>query len=104
MSGEIEVEVSGGKKHAIHAGDIVFLEDLQGKGHITRILSPVTNIFIRVADGFDVVRLVARRSLTGQALQAKAAWRVSASRFPIGANAGFPILWCSRWSGSSSSS
>jgi quercetin dioxygenase-like cupin family protein len=55
MSGEIEVEVSGGKKHAIHAGDIVFLEDLQGKGHITRILTPVTNIFIRVADGFDVV-------------------------------------------------
>jgi hypothetical protein len=55
-SGEIEVEVSDGKKHAIHAGDIVFLEDLQGKGHITRILSPVTNIFIRVADGFDVVK------------------------------------------------
>jgi uncharacterized cupin superfamily protein len=55
LSGEIEVEVSDGKKHAIHAGDIVFLEDLQGKGHITRILSPVNNIFIRVADGFDVV-------------------------------------------------
>jgi hypothetical protein len=55
-SGEIEVEVSDGKKHAIHAGDIVFLEDLQGKGHITRILSPVTNIFIRVPDGFDVVK------------------------------------------------
>jgi uncharacterized cupin superfamily protein len=55
LSGEIEVEVSGGKKHAIHTGDIVFLEDLQGKGHITRILTPVTNIFIRVADGFDVV-------------------------------------------------
>lgn len=56
MSGEIEVEVSDGQKHAIHAGDIVFLEDLQGKGHITRIKSPVTNIFIRVADGFDVVK------------------------------------------------
>jgi quercetin dioxygenase-like cupin family protein len=55
MSGEIEVEVSGGNKHAIHTGDIVFLEDLQGKGHITRILTPVTNLFIRVADGFDVV-------------------------------------------------
>jgi len=55
LSGEIEVEVSGGKKHAIHAGDLVFLEDLQGKGHITRILTPVTNVFIRVADGFDVV-------------------------------------------------
>jgi hypothetical protein len=56
MSGEIEVEVSNGKKQSIHAGDIVFLEDLQGKGHITRILSPVTNVFIRVADGFDVVK------------------------------------------------
>ena len=56
MSGEIEVEVSDGKKHAIHAGDIVFLEDLQGKGHITRILTPVTNIFIRVPDSFDVVK------------------------------------------------
>ena len=55
LSGEIEVEVSGGKKHAIHTGDIVFLEDLQGKGHITRILSPVNNVFLRVADGFDVV-------------------------------------------------
>jgi hypothetical protein len=55
MSGEIEVEVSNGVKHAIHTGDIVFLEDLQGKGHITRILTPVTNIFIRVADGFDIV-------------------------------------------------
>ncbi len=55
MSGEIEVEVSGGQKHHIHTGDIVFLEDLQGKGHITRILSPVTNLFIRVADGFDIV-------------------------------------------------
>jgi hypothetical protein len=56
MSGEIEVEVTDGKKHAIHAGDIVFLEDLKGKGHITRILSPVTNIFIRVPDSFDVVK------------------------------------------------
>lgn len=64
LSGEIEVEVSTGpsvdgvsqkKTHAIHPGDIVFLEDLQGKGHITRILSPVNNVFIRVADGFDVV-------------------------------------------------
>lgn len=55
LSGEIEVEVSGGKKHPIHTGDIVFLEDQQGKGHITRILTPVTNIFIRVPEGFDVV-------------------------------------------------
>jgi hypothetical protein len=25
------------------------------KGRITRILTPVTNLFIRMADGFDVV-------------------------------------------------
>ena len=56
MSGEIEVEVSDGTKHAIHAGDMVFLEDLTGKGHITRLLSPVTNIFIRVPDSFDIVK------------------------------------------------
>jgi hypothetical protein len=55
LSGEIEVEVSGGKRHAVHTGDIVFLEDLHGQGHITRIMSPVSNIFIRVADGFDIV-------------------------------------------------
>jgi hypothetical protein len=55
LSGEIEVEVSDGRKHAIHTGDIVFLEDLQGKGHITRILTPVTNIFLRVPDHFDIV-------------------------------------------------
>lgn len=55
LSGEIEVEVSGGKRHAIHPGDIVFLEDQTGKGHVTRILSPVNNVFVRVADGFDVV-------------------------------------------------
>jgi len=55
LSGEIEVEVSSGKKHAIHPGDIVFLEDLRGKGHVTRILTPVNNVFLRVADGFDVV-------------------------------------------------
>ena len=55
MSGEIEVEVSDGTRRAIHPGDMVFLEDLTGKGHITRLLSPVTNIFIRVPESFDVV-------------------------------------------------
>lgn len=55
MSGEIEVEVSDGTKHAIHPGDMVYLEDLTGKGHITRLLSPVTNLFVRMPDTFDVV-------------------------------------------------
>jgi len=55
MSGEIEVEVSDGTKRAIHPGDIVYLEDLTGKGHITRLLSPVTNLFVRVPESFDVM-------------------------------------------------
>ena len=50
--------------------------------------------------------LVARRSLTrGQDSHTRdGRLRASASRSPIGANAGFPILWSSRWSGSLSSS
>ena len=55
LSGEIEVEVSGGARHKIHPGDIVFLEDLQGKGHVTRILTPVTNLFVRVPEDFDLL-------------------------------------------------
>ncbi|MFC1820107.1 hypothetical protein ACFLZG_03355 [Thermodesulfobacteriota bacterium] len=53
--GEIEVEVSGGARRRIRAGDIVFLEDTKGKGHITRQKVHVTNLFINVPDGFDVV-------------------------------------------------
>ena len=55
MSGEIEVEVSDGTKQAIHPGDMVYLEDMNGKGHITRLLSPVTNVFVRLPDTFDVI-------------------------------------------------
>jgi quercetin dioxygenase-like cupin family protein len=53
--GELEVEVSGGVQRRIHTGELVFLEDTKGKGHITRMQSPVTNFFIRVPDSFDVV-------------------------------------------------
>ena len=56
MSGEIEVEVSDGTKRKIHPGDLVFLEDLTGKGHITRLLSPVTNFFVRVPENFDLLQ------------------------------------------------
>lgn len=55
MTGELEVEVSTGTKKRIGPGDLVFLEDATGKGHVTRLVSPVTNLFIRVAPGFDVV-------------------------------------------------
>ena len=54
MSGELELEFSDGTKHRV-GSDLVFLDDLTGKGHITRALGPVTNVFIHVPEDFDVV-------------------------------------------------
>jgi quercetin dioxygenase-like cupin family protein len=53
--GELEVEVSGGVKRRVRTGELVFLEDAKGKGHITRMLDRATNLFITVPDNFDVV-------------------------------------------------
>jgi quercetin dioxygenase-like cupin family protein len=53
--GELEVEVCGGVRRTVRAGELVFLEDTTGKGHITRLRGRVTNLFIRVPDSFDVV-------------------------------------------------
>ena len=53
--GDIECEVSDGTKVRIGKGDLVFLEDRTGKGHVTRLLTPVANIFIRMKDDFDVL-------------------------------------------------
>jgi hypothetical protein len=54
MSGELEVELTDGTRRKI-GSDLVFLEDTTGKGHITRPLGPITNVFIHVPDDFDVV-------------------------------------------------
>jgi hypothetical protein len=55
MTGELEVEITGGGRRKIGVGDLVFLEDVTGQGHVTRALSPITNLFIQVDDAFDVV-------------------------------------------------
>ena len=55
MSGTLEVEISDGSRHEIGQGDLVFIEDITGKGHVTRVLTPVTNLFIRVPQDWDVV-------------------------------------------------
>jgi len=55
VAGELEVEVCGGMRRTVRAGELVFLEDVTGKGHITRLRGRVTNLFIRVPDNFDVV-------------------------------------------------
>ena len=54
LTGYLQVEVADGAKHKIGPGDLVYLEDAKGKGHITRLLSPVTALFISPAPGFDV--------------------------------------------------
>ena len=61
ISGEIEVEVTDGDRMAIGKGDLVFLEDVLGRGHVTRLRGGVTNLFIPVASDFDVVGWVQRR-------------------------------------------
>lgn len=39
LKGAIEIEVSNGEKRLFSAGDVVFVEDVTGKGHITRVLN-----------------------------------------------------------------
>jgi hypothetical protein len=56
MTGSLEVEISNGSRHRIGQGDLVFLEDITGKGHVTRVLSPVTNLFIQVPQDWDMLR------------------------------------------------
>jgi len=54
MTGELEVELTDGTRRKI-GSELVFLEDTTGKGHVTRALGPITNVFIHVPDDFDVV-------------------------------------------------
>lgn len=53
VSGDLVGEFSDGTKVAIGKGDLVYLEDTTGKGHVTRLLTEVANIFIQVPDDFD---------------------------------------------------
>jgi len=55
MTGTLEVELSDGKLQAIGQGDLVYLEDISGKGHVTRVTSPVTNLFIHVPQDWDML-------------------------------------------------
>jgi hypothetical protein len=54
MTGALEVELTDGTRRRI-GSDLVFLEDLTGKGHVTRALGPITNVFLHVPEDFDVV-------------------------------------------------
>jgi len=54
-SGILELETSDGARVVCRPGDLIFAEDLQGKGHITRSLRD-TRGFVHLAmpDDFDV--------------------------------------------------
>ena len=54
-SGLLELESSAGERFICRPGDLIFAEDTQGKGHITRSLRDVRG-FVHVAmpDDFDV--------------------------------------------------
>lgn len=54
MTGSLEVQISNGSRHSIGQGDLVYLEDITGKGHVTRVLTPVTNLFIHVPQDWDM--------------------------------------------------
>ena len=60
MTGELEVELTDGTRRRI-GSDLVYLEDTTGKGHVTRALGPITNVFLHVPDDFDVVAWAAGR-------------------------------------------
>ena len=55
-TGWLEVELGDGTKHRIGPGDLVFLEDATGTGHVTRLQGEgVTCLFIGVPPDFDVM-------------------------------------------------
>ncbi|MBT2185804.1 hypothetical protein [Sphingobium nicotianae] len=51
--GDIVGEFGDGSSTKIGKGDLVYLEDTSGKGHVTRLMSQVANLFIQVEDDFD---------------------------------------------------
>ena len=53
VAGGIDVEVSDGGKAHLNVGDMAFLEDLTGKGHITYEQGG-QSVYLRVPDSFDV--------------------------------------------------
>ena len=61
MSGQLEIEIGDGTKRVLDPGDVLVAEDLTGKGHVTRALGPITNVFLHVPDDFDVVAWAAGR-------------------------------------------
>ena len=49
LAGEGEVATSDGEARRFHAGDVLFCNDLTGKGHVTRAVTDLTLVFVNRA-------------------------------------------------------
>ena len=51
-TGELEVQVSDGEIRHFHPGDVVLVEDVEGKGHTTRVVSDdaVCGVYVQLPD------------------------------------------------------
>ena len=58
--GDIRGEFSDGTSVPIGKGDLVYLEDTTGKGHLTQLLSEVANLFLQMPDDFDFLAWAGR--------------------------------------------
>ena len=54
MAGNIQAETTDSPRHDIGPGDLVYMDDLTGKGHVTHLLTPVANLFLFMPDDFDI--------------------------------------------------
>ena len=56
-SGILELEASDGRRAVCRPGDLIFAEDVRGKGHITRSLRDVRGfVHVSMPEDFDVSR------------------------------------------------
>ncbi len=56
-SGILELESSEGRRFICRPGDLIFAEDMKGKGHITRSLRDVRGfVHVTMPEDFDVSR------------------------------------------------
>jgi hypothetical protein len=48
LDGEIEIEVGDGEKRIFRGGDVIFVEDVEGRGHRTRVTNnrPRRSVFV----------------------------------------------------------
>ena len=56
-SGILELESSGGRRFICRPGDLIFAEDMKGKGHVARSLRDTRGfVHVAVPEDFDVSR------------------------------------------------